>query len=621
VLAAATVVAGFSSATSAQDAPPFAAPTPEPVAQAEPTAVEDDPFAVDAEAPAAPEPQGVPAGEAGELTYDAAADTVDIRVTDADLPDLLRLLAEQSRRNIIVSPGVTGVVSCSLYDVTVRQALDAVVRANDLAVKAEGEGDRFLYVYTRQELAEMEEAERRPETRVMRVYHLSPQMAAAMITPALSDGASVSLSEPANEGIASSPTDAGGYGYSAGDVLVVRDYPENLDEAERLLEKVDARPQQVLIEATILSTTLTEDNQLGVDFNLVGGVDLTQVNFLAGTGIPGSASVPAGAGGDVTAGGTGSNFSGPIGGGLKFGLVTGDVGLFLAALEGVTDTSVLANPKVLAVNKQKGEVLVGRQDGYLTTTLTETAATQEVKFLETGTRLVFRPFISRDGYVRLEVHPEDSAGGVNDSGLPSKVTTEVTSNVMVKDGHTIVIGGLFRESDTVAKSQVPVLGNIPILGRAFGRQSDSTVREEIIILLTPHVIKDDETYSKVSEQEKARAEKLRVGTRRGMMFWGRQRQAQANYRKAVEALALPKANRRAARFYVNAALQLDPSFIEAIELREKLRGEALAEADGSSVRSFVERMIAQDVAALPVEQEQSTPMPTTLPATRPEVGQ
>ena len=217
-----------------------------------------------------------------------------------------------------------------------------------------------------------------------------------------------------------------------------------------------------------------------------------------------------------------------------------------------------------------------------------------MQFLSTGTRLIFRPFISRDGYVRLEIHPEDSQGGLNASNLPFKTTTEVTSNVLVKDGRTIVIGGLFRESATIGRSQIPILGNLPILGAAFRRQSDATVREEIIILLTPHIVKDLDRYSSLSEQELKRAEKMRVGQRKGMMAFGRERMAQLNYERAVRSLDGDKPNRGRALFFLNAALGLDPTFIEAVELKERVTGKVVVEADQSSVRGFVRRAAVDD---------------------------
>src|SRR4029434_5761145 len=131
----------------------------------------------------------------------------------------------------------------------------------------------------------------------------------------------------------------------------------------------------------------------------------------------------------------GTSFTDPIKGGLKVGYLTNSVSIFVAALEQVTDTTILANPKVLALNKQQGEVFVGNEDGYYTTLTTETTTSQSVESLKTGTRLIFRPFIGSDGFIRMEVHPEDSDGSVKANGLPSKSTTEVTSNVLGKDGH------------------------------------------------------------------------------------------------------------------------------------------------------------------------------------------
>ncbi len=585
-VAAASVVA-----TLAGPVAPLRASSDAPRTEPPPT----DPFAIDAFAPPAG-PEAVSLDESA-VSYDAAADTVDIHVDDARVIDVLRMLAARSQRNIIASRDVAGTVTCTLYDVAVGEALDAILRGGGLAAREEG---NFIYVYTQEELAALDEADRVRETRVFRVYHIGPEMASRMIGPALSELAEISFSDATERGMQNDPTDGGGYGYGGGDLLVVKDFPEHLDAADRLLQKVDARPEQVLVEATILSSTLTENNQFGVDFNLVGGVDFDAVNFLNGGQLGGGASVNGGEAvavdDEIYGGGTGNNFAGPVNGGLKLGFVSGDVSVFLAALEGVTDTTVLANPKVLAVNKHKGEVLVGRQDGFITTTLTETAATQSVEFLETGTKLVFRPFVSRDGYVRMEIHPEDSAGGVDARGLPSKVTTQVTSNVLVKDGHTIVIGGLFRESTTVGRSQIPVLGNLPLVGAAFRRQADATTREEIIILLTPHIVKDLDRYSELSERELARAELLRVGTRRGMMPWGRERMAQSYYEKAIAELDKPEPNGRPAP----ASTRERGPALEPVVHRgagaEAKRSQTIIseEADNSTIRDFVRRAIRED---------------------------
>jgi hypothetical protein len=279
---------------------------------------------------------------------------------------------------------------------------------------------------------------------------------------------------------------------------------------------------------------------------------------------------------------------------MKLGFVSDNVSVFLAALEGVTDTVVMGNPKVLALNKQKGEVIVGRKDGYKTTTSTATTTVETVEFLDTGTRLIFRPFISEDGYVRMELHPEDSSGGLTGAGLPFKITTEMTSNIMVKDGHTVVIGGLFRESSETARSQTPFLGNIPVAGALFRNQRDRSTREEIIILLTPHIIKDDEVFAQLSGDEMKRGDRLRVGVRKGMMPWGRERMAEGAYDKALAELNKPNPNNQKALWHLDCATNLNPKFIEAIDLKQKVTGREVTTVDNSSIRTFVRDMVLAD---------------------------
>jgi type IV pilus assembly protein PilQ len=184
---------------------------------------------------------------------------------------------------------------------------------------------------------------------------------------------------------------------------------------------------------------------------------------------------------------------------------------------------------VLVLNKQRGEVHVGSQQGYRTAVATETLTADDVKFLETGTRLIFRPYVGDNGNIRLEIHPEDSSGSVNSQGLPNKFVTQITTNVMVRDGHTIVIGGLFREETDRTRSQVPGLGSLPGIGAAFRHQTDNTVREEVIILLTPHIVKDDTAYAEAGDEALRAAERMRVGMRKGLMPWGRERLAESWY--------------------------------------------------------------------------------------------
>ena len=536
------------------------------------------------------------------------AGTVEIHVNDANLVEVLRMLSLQTQKNILPSKEVRGTVTANLYDVTVREALDAILHANGYAYREKGS---FIYVYTTKELDDIEKAELRMQTRVFRLNYTPAVNAQTMIKPVLSSLGTAAMTTPALAGLETGTTNIGGNDHASDDMLVVTDYPENLDRVAGLLAEIDRRPQQILLEATILRATLNEDNALGVDFNVLSGVDFNSVT--SNNGQITGAGVTTGANGQqlgdtVSSVGTGNSFAGAINGGLKVGVVSQNVSVFVSALEQLTDTTVLANPKVLALNKQKGEIFVGNEDGYYTTVTTETTTTQTVESLKTGTRLIFRPYISGDGFIRMEVHPEDSAGEVKANGLPSKSTTEVTSNVMVKDGHTILIGGLFRESSSTSRSQVPFLGSIPIAGQLFRSQRDRTVREEVIVMLTPHIIKDDAAMSALSEEAMKMGESLRVGVRKGMMPWGRERMADTYYEWAQKEMRKSHPDRKLAKWHLDAATNLNPKFVEAIEMKQQITGYEVTTSDSSAIRNYVKRAMLEDNAPY---------VPATQPATRP----
>jgi type II secretory pathway component GspD/PulD (secretin) len=368
-----------------------------------------------------------------------------------------------------------------------------------------------------------------------------------------------------------------------------------------------------------MAATLSDNNAMGIDFSFLGGVNFDSL-LSSGTGLSGLLSsntlnTAASSSGTTGTTGSGATSTGSIvskgfagfttgnydasvpAGGLQVGIVHKNLGVFIQALESVTNTTILANPKVLALDKQAAEVHVGSSFGYQTTTVTQTTSTQTVQFFDTGTTLSFRPYVGADGYIRMEIHPEDSSGGLNASNLPFKNTTEVTCNVMVKDGNTIVIGGLFREQSSTARSQIPGLGSIPILGALFRQQSDTTSRQEIIIMLTPHIIKDDSAYAALSEDQMKAAEQYRVGVRRGMMFFGRERLAETAYENAQHELEKPHPDRGLALWHLNVATNLNPTFLEAIELKQKISGQVVSSVDNSSIRAFVSEQMMADQAA------------------------
>lgn len=545
------------------------------------------------------------------------AGTVEIHVSDASLVEVLRMLSVQAQKNIIASKDVRGTVTANLYDVTVREAMDAILTSNGYTYREKG---NFIYVYTLKEVQEMELSQRKTGTEVFRVHYVTAANALNMIKPVLSANGQAAITTPASGGLESGTGDTGKDNHASEDMLVVSDFQENLDKVKTLLKQIDRRPQQILIEATIMRAALSGDNALGVDFTIMGGVDfagLTAAGSNTGEALSGAIVNKSSAAGVVDkgyAGGQTGFTSGVPTGGLRVGLVTNNVAAFVSALESTTHAVVLANPKILALNKQKGEVIVGRKDGYMTTTFTQTTSVQTIEFLDTGTRLVFRPFIGDDGFIRMEIHPEDSSGGLNASNLPFKITTEVTSNIMIRDGHTILIGGLFRESSDTSRAQVPGLGNMPVLGNLFRNQRDRTTREEIIILLTPHIIKDDAAYAKASGEQLKETEKLRIGVRKGMMGFGRERLAESAYEAAVAAMSKPTPDTKSALWHLDCATNLNPLFPEAINMKQAVSGREVTLPECNTVRGFLKRQIIAERAAMPAT------VGVAAPATQPAVA-
>ncbi len=517
---------------------------------------------------------------------------VEMHVTDVPLGDVLRMLSVQSRRNIVASPNVAGTVTADLFDVSFEEALAAVLMPNGCTYVEEG---RFIYVQTLAEQAAARTSARREtqETRVFHLNYVSTRDLEPVIKSALSEEGrivSVPLSTGGTSSSSSGTDTARTMNLTGPDVIVVSDTPSRLREVERLIRELDTRPRQVLVEATILRAQLNEANSLGIDFNMLSGVNFQTLNSVS----PGITELNTGLLPRPEMVNTNmtwrTDFNNLVpNGGFTFGVIKDKVAVFIRALEQITDTTVVANPKVLALNRQQGEVIVGRRDGYLTTTVTETVATQTVEFLETGTQLRFTPFIGNDGHIRMEIHPEDSSGGLNESNLPFKRTTEVTTSIVIRDGHTILIGGLFRDATQTNRSQVPYLGSLPGAGTLFGTTTDQTGREEVIILLTVHIVKDDETYAQLGAEQAAEIEAVRAGLRRGLMPQGRERLAVAHYEWALE-------HRRAGRldkalWDARMALHLKPGYLPALQLKEELTAESLSEDEGGIVRDFIVRRL------------------------------
>jgi type IV pilus assembly protein PilQ len=166
----------------------------------------------------------------------------------------------------------------------------------------------------------------------------------------------------------------------------------------------------------------------------------------------------------------------------------------------------------------------------------------------------------------MDIYPKDSSASKDTDGVPTETTAELSANIMVKDGQTVVIGGMFRDSITASKSQVPLLGDIPVFGELFKGTSDQTVRQEVIVLLTPHIVDDVDELD--GDQRAADVERKRLGARDALHFLGAGRLAADSYSKAVNLYS--DGDTEAALAELCWTLNLRPSYFEALRLRERI---------------------------------------------------
>ena len=516
-------------------------------------------------------------------------DHLTIHIQDDDIRRVLEMISVQGGMNILPSPNVQGNVSASLIDVDIETAMAAILRSTGYAWRREG---NFIYVGTAEDFKSQRQLADTIGTRIYRPHYVRAAELQALITPLLSEGiGAISVSGPAEVGIASDNAKAGGDNFAGGDALVVRDFEAVLSEIDQVVRQVDRKPLQVGIEAMILSVELDDENQFGVDFQFLR--DSRHIRMASGTPLT-----------DLG----GMSFSD---GGMKFGFLDSSLGAFLNALESVGDTSVIATPRLLCLNKHRAEILIGQQLGYISTTVTETSTAQSVEFLEVGTQLRLRPFISPDGMIRMEVHPELSTGSVELKGdftLPEKEVTQVTTNIMVPDGCTMIIGGLMREDLDKRSSQLPHLGDIPGIGFLFRNRTETHRRSEILVLITPHIIVDEEACA---EGERAACEFHRRHETLAdeMAPYARRHMGRKFFRMAQEAWVC--GDRTSAQKYIELSINFDPINRAALQLRSEI---CAGRHDASAGGLIQAGAYSAEGEAMPLVDEASYAHPNSNPA-------
>ncbi len=493
-----------------------------------------------------------------------SAETFSLQIQDAEILQVLDMLGELSGKNILSGQGVIGTVTANLKNVTAEQALEAILRSHNLASEKEGD---FIYVMTPAEWEQKKKSNRKVITKLYSPFYISAKELQNLITPLLTENIGlVSLTTPSEIGITPDPTSAGGDTLAQNDSILVRDYPEILEEVDKLLEKIDVPPMQVVIEAMIISVLLNDDMRFGVNFAVLGGNNKNLLVDGNGQLLNNSSGFPGPGSGDIVP--PTGQFIADLAG-LKYGFLRGDISGFIEALEDITETNLIASPQLRALNKQKAELIIGDRISYSTVTQNGNTSIQNVNFLDSGIVLNLRPFITPDGQIRMEIHPERSSATINTAtNLPDLQTTEVTTNVMVRDGSTVVIGGLIEERASDTKNQVPFLGAIPVIGNAFRLQRETMRRTELIILITPRIVQAQQAEAEGATEKYDGEERLDT-FKENFLPINQIRIVQMHIKKAKKYLKI--GNLPKAKEHIKIAVRLDKNNLEAIQLQNYIQ--------------------------------------------------
>jgi type II secretory pathway component GspD/PulD (secretin) len=371
---------------------------------------------------------------------------ITLALRDVELSEVMAMLSEQQRVNILLGGEVGGRVSFNLYGVTVDEAVRAIASAAGYAVERQGAS---YFVVPRAEAGKYA-----PDSLTRAVtfplQYAEPATLEATLKPYLSSYGKLTV-------------------LAGRKLLLVEDTPEFVERLGRLVVELDRRPRQILIEARILEVTLTDEEAYGLDWKKLFESDGGDGSF----GTTGLATPP------------GSDREG-----FFFDLTTPDVEAALDALKARGRVRTLSTPKLLALENQEASVIVGDRRGYQVTTTINQVTTESIEFLESGVILRVTPSVDASGAVMMAVHPEVSTGSVDSNGIPSQVTTEVTTRLLVPSERTVFIGGLIKHTVTQTRRGVPVLGDVPGVGRLFSNRRETSTNTETIVLITPRLVED-----------------------------------------------------------------------------------------------------------------------------------
>ena len=459
---------------------------------------------------------------------------ISLEIKGMDIVDLFKMFSSRFKMNIVVGRNVTGRVTMFLKDVDAWEVFETVIVANELAYEKK---DNIINVITQRDYelmygqryrdikqtkvvklkyakaVDLSRALNQIKTNVGRIVVDEGTNTLVLIDPpekigemmkfientdvplqtrtfalnyAQADKLSAKIQEIITKGIGNIKID------ERTNKIIVTDYPDKLHDIEGIISAFDEKTPQVLIDAQIIEIMPSDKFEMGVDWDFWIEKNLRLASSMASSGVVNKLSIgTAAASANVTA--------------------QGEYKSIIDLLRSIGDTKILSSPRIMVLNNQEARILVGTKDAYITSTTSQsgtgTAVTsQSINFVDVGIKLYVTPTINRQGFVTMKIKPEISSSERKkilsegqQTEVPIVTTSETETMVTIKDGVTIIIGGLRKDEHSKIVKKIPVIGDIPLLGLFFRNTTDEIRKTELVILLTPHIMSGESAYTDFSE--------------------------------------------------------------------------------------------------------------------------
>ena len=395
---------------------------------------------------------------------------INLDFKEVDILDILRLMSDISKLNIIAGDDVKGTVTVRLVDIPWDEALDVILKSKSLGKERFGNIIRVATIRTMQREKEEELAKKNAQkklepvkVRLVPVNYAMADKLVPQIKELLTDRGTVSYDQRTN-------------------VLIVKDVEEILDKSEQLVDYLDTQTPQVLIEAKIVEATSTAALGLGIEWG-------SHHTYTDANGHPTNAIFPynLGVGANVAVPGP-ADPTGTMG--FTFGSVgmINDLNLTLNVMESDGKIKIVSSPKVATLDNKEAMI---QQGTSIPITTRGTGGDVTTKYVDASLVLKTTPHITADGSILLNIEINKSEPDWSNSnylGEPSIIKKEAKTEILIKSGDTVVIGGVYTNLTSKTKRQVPLLGSIPVLGWLFKSEESRSERSELLIFLTPKIM-------------------------------------------------------------------------------------------------------------------------------------